>query len=147
MTTHYRHTQIGHMVLWSIGAALVLIVCITLNFRADWHVLVPAVILGLSMWLFGTLTTEVNERTVALRFGPGLVHKTFLLSGITSCRTVKTRWYHGWGIHYTPCGWLFNVSGFDAVEVTMKSGRKYRIGTDDPQGLLAALQQGVRSAE
>jgi len=41
----------------------------------------------------------------------------------------------------TPHGWLYNVSGLDAVEVTTKSGKKYRIGTDVP----AELEQAIRS--
>jgi hypothetical protein len=36
---------------------------------------------------------------------------------------------------------LYNVSGLDAVELKLKSGEVRRIGTDNPQGLAAALQQ------
>jgi len=32
------------------------------------------------------------------------------------------------------------VSGLDAVELRLKSGEVQRIGTDDPQGLAAALK-------
>ena len=52
----------------------------------------------------------------------------------------KNRWYNGWGIRLIPRGWIFNVSGFDAVEIQMKNGRRYRIGTDEPEALLAAIQ-------
>ena len=37
--------------------------------------------------------------------------------------------------------WLYNVSGFDAVELRLKSGDVYRLGTDDPEGLSAALKR------
>jgi hypothetical protein len=53
---------------------------------------------------------------------------------------VKNPWYYGWGIHLTPSGWLYNVSGFWAVELQMKNGKKYRIGTDDPEGLVQVIQ-------
>jgi hypothetical protein len=36
---------------------------------------------------------------------------------------------------------LYNVSGLDAVELHLKSGEIRRIGTDDPQGLAAAIEQ------
>jgi hypothetical protein len=36
------------------------------------------------------------------------------------------------------------VSGLDAVEPVLKSGDVRRIGTDDPQGLAAALKSPVR---
>jgi hypothetical protein len=35
---------------------------------------------------------------------------------------------------------LYNVSGLDAVELRLKTGDIRRIGTDDPQGLAAALK-------
>lgn len=38
-----------------------------------------------------------------------------------------------------PGGWIFNVSGWESVELQMKNGRKYRIGTDDAQALLDAV--------
>jgi hypothetical protein len=53
---------------------------------------------------------------------------------------VKNPWYYGWGIHLIPGGWLYNVSGWEAVELQMKNGNKYRIGTDDPQGLMDAIR-------
>jgi hypothetical protein len=31
--------------------------------------------------------------------------------------------------------WIFNVWGFDAVEIKMKNGKIYRIGTDDAKKL------------
>ncbi len=49
------------------------------------------------------------------------------------------RWYYGWGIRLTPQGWLWNVAGLDAVELTFSNGKKFRIGTDEPGKLLEAL--------
>jgi len=56
---------------------------------------------------------------------------------------VHNHWYYGRGIKLTPHGWLFNVSGFDAVEIQLKNGRKYRIGTDEPDALLAAIESAA----
>ena len=63
------------------------------------------------------------------------------MSDIRDAKAVKNRWYYGWGIRLSPHGWLFNVSGFDAVELEMANGVKYRIGTDEPDKLLAAIEQ------
>jgi len=41
--------------------------------------------------------------------------------------------------------WIFNVSGFDAIELTMKNGRIYCIGTDEPEKLEAVIKQIIRS--
>ena len=57
---------------------------------------------------------------------------------------VKNLWYYGWGIRFTPRSWLFNVSGFSAIELQMKSGKRYRIGTDDPDNLAKALDEALK---
>lgn len=46
----------------------------------------------------------------------------------------------------TPHGWLFNVSGLDAVELELINNRRFRIGTDEPQRLIAAIQTARRLA-
>ncbi len=41
-------------------------------------------------------------------------------------------------------GWLYNVSGTDAVELKMKNGKRYRIGTDVPGELAEAIRQAIK---
>jgi len=36
--------------------------------------------------------------------------------------------------------WIYNVSGFGAVELIMKNGRVYRIGTNVPRELEDAIK-------
>ena len=38
-------------------------------------------------------------------------------------------------------GWLYNVSGFDAVAMTLRDGRTFALGTDDPHGLVDAIRR------
>jgi hypothetical protein len=38
-------------------------------------------------------------------------------------------------VWFWPKMWIYNVSGFDAVEIKMKDGKTYRIGTDEPEKL------------
>ncbi|MGE0367624.1 MAG: hypothetical protein AB7P53_01625 [Candidatus Dadabacteria bacterium] len=95
--------------------------------------------LAVSLLLFSILTVEVDGEEVSVRFGVGLIRKRFPLSEIESHSAVRNPWYYGWGLRRTPIGWLYNVSGLEAVEITMKDGRKVRIGTDDPAGLDAAI--------
>jgi len=56
---------------------------------------------------------------------------------------VKNPWYYGWGIRFTPHGWLYNVSGLHAVEIELKNGKKYRIGTDVPENLEKAIREFI----
>ena len=91
-------------------------------------------------WFFGSLTVEVDGEELRHFFGPGFWKKTYLLSDIEKVETVRNSWIFGWGIRLTPYGWLYNVSGLDAVEITLRSGRKFRVGTDEPEELFTALQ-------
>ena len=38
-------------------------------------------------------------------------------------------------------GWVYTVSGFSAIQLTLKDGTLYRVGTNDQKGLLAALKE------
>lgn len=94
---------------------------------------------------FSTLTVGIDEQSLNIRFGWGIFHKRFPLTEIATVRRVTNHWYHGWGIRlwFCPYMWIFNVSGFDAVELVMKSGKIYRIGTDSPQELEAAIRRAL----
>ena len=92
--------------------------------------------------IFSTLTVSAGEDTLRIRFGPvGLIKKGWPLAEIASVTTVTNPWYYGWGIHWTPNGPLYNVSGFGAVEVRLLSGKTFRIGTDEPEVLRSAIEQ------
>ncbi|MEN3111655.1 hypothetical protein ACFONG_07690 [Uliginosibacterium paludis] len=107
---------------------------------------------GLSLWLlstgfllvfmlFSSLTITVGRQALAWHFGPGLIRKEVPLSGIAAARIVRTRLLDGIGIHYTRNGWLYSVSGRDAVVVTMKDGKQFALGTNDPVGLWEAIEK------
>jgi hypothetical protein len=34
--------------------------------------------------------------------------------------------------------------GFDAVAITLRDGRKFALGTDDPDGLTAGIRDAIR---
>jgi hypothetical protein len=95
--------------------------------------------------LFYSLTVRIQGPRLLVRFGPGVIRFSFALNTIEDVRCVKTSWLNGWGIRKIRGGWLFNVSGFDAVEIRLTSGKVYWIGTNDPQGLAAALTDCLQS--
>jgi len=39
---------------------------------------------------------------------------------------------------------MFNVSGLDAVEITLISGKRFRIGTDKPNKVVEAIIQSKK---
>lgn len=136
----YRHTQIGYVLIVALGIALLGIAVRITFYRFNWIVFSVLILLGICLVLFRTLTVQIVGDDLEIRFGPGLIRKKFSLKEIESCRMVKNHWYYGWGIRRTPHGWLYNVSGLRAVELQMKSGKKCRIGSDDPDGLAKAIR-------
>ena len=102
-----------------------------------------AVILGIVYALFHSLTVRVSRSDIALSFGVGLIRKQFSIGDISSASIVQNRWYNGFGIRKIRGGWLYNVSGFDAIEIQLKNERKYRIGTNQPKELLAAVESAI----
>jgi len=145
MTT-YRHTQVGTYLIAGLTAlAVVLGVAGGLLGTLRW--MLPAMaLLALIVALFGSLTTEIADRELRCRFGIGLIHKRFELRGVVRVETVRNSWIWGWGIRYTPRGWLYNVSGLQAVELTLRGGRRVRIGTDEPEELARAIRQALEIA-
>lgn len=141
MAVSYRHTQIGYLVLVVFGGALIIISFLVVALAFNWVALVVLIIIVICLGLFSTLTVEVNRDALEIRFGAGVIQRRFPLKDIESCQVVRNPWYYGWGIRLTPHGWLYNVSGSFAVEIRLKNGKKYRIGTDDPQGLNNAIRR------
>ena len=80
------------------------------------------------------------RKPCGLSWQMGLICKKVPLAEIAECEPIRIRWWYGWGIHLTPYGWLYNVSGLDAVAITLRDGRKFALGTDDPEGLVAAIR-------
>lgn len=96
---------------------------------------------------FATLTESIDENYLRIKFCYGIFAKKFALNQIARVQAVKNHWYYGWGIRLWlwPKMWIYNVSGFNAVEITMKNGKVYRIGTDVPEELEAAIKQSINS--
>ena len=94
------------------------------------------------MLLFYQLTVKVDRETIKIRFGIGLIRKSWKLSAIESAEPVRNSFFHGWGIHYTLNTVVYNVSGFSAVELRFRnSKRKVRIGTSEPERLASHINR------
>ena len=140
---NYKHTQVGTVILILTSAVVVFLFYIN---KQENHMFVwlTTAFLSILLILFGTLTVEITDTEISCRFGPGLIHKEFPLDEITGARIVTNPWYYGWGIRWTPHGWMYNVSGLQAVELSLASGEKFRIGTDQPEELAAAVQTAIK---
>ena len=153
----YKHTQIGYLMLVVTLAVLVIFALAQVTARAEPPSIdsgsnfAVSATMGLILFIlasFATLTVSIDENYFRIKFGYGIFTKKFALNQIASAKVVKNHWYYGWGIR----GWfwsnrmfIYNVSGFDAVEITINNGKIYRIGTDAPAELETAITQAINS--
>lgn len=141
----YQRTQTGYLTICVLftGAILVAVTGVvgpagreSLLIRATIEV-----ILFVSAIVFSRLTIKIGGEILEACFTMGLICKRVLLADIAGCEPIRVRWWYGWGIHLTPYGWLYNVSGLDAVAITLRDGRKFALGTDDPAGFVDAIRR------
>jgi len=112
--------------------------------------LVAAVVIvpvALVIALFSRLTIAVDARAIAWHFGWSWPGARIDLRDVERVEITHTNFLEGWGLHYTIWhGWLWNVGGFQAVEITKTDGSRVTLGTDDPQGLLQAIERFRKGA-
>jgi hypothetical protein len=131
------------VIIWSLLVGAVLFAG-GANIESSSHwvtLLIAAIVLVTILGLFYKLTITIKNGTLCASFGIGIIRKRVQFAEIVGCETIRIRWWHGWGIHLTPYGWLYNVAGWDAVVITLRNDRKFALGTDDPHGLAAAIQR------
>ena len=138
----YRHTQIGHVIL--VGLLVPCPFIIWAFHDLGGLFLLPAMLIACAA-LFGTLTIEIRNGLLKWSFGPGLIRKSVALEQIDCVELWRMRGFlGGWGIHWFPGrGWLYNVSGLRGVAVTLKTGKRFVLGTDQPEQLLSAIESAI----
>ena len=144
MSIYYKHVQFGTLTVSLLIAAIVLLAL--LGFIVEWHTFTIGFLLTflVCVALFYSLTVEISNDHLGIHFGVGIVKKRFEIKDIEKAYPVRNRWYYGWGIRLIPHGWLYNVSGLDAIEIVMSSGKRYRIGTDQPNELAQAVNEAKK---
>ena len=145
MNVSYRHTQVGYLMIAALGSGIVGISAAFLFGNVPSALLVTVAILGLCLVLFPTLTAVVERDRVRCFFGLGLVRREIPLGDVQAVSVVNNPWIYGWGLRLIPGGWLWNVSGFDAVELRLQSGKLFRIGTDEPDALRDAIANALQT--
>jgi hypothetical protein len=141
--TRYEHTQTGYALICGLFVA-----AFAFAFARFFQTspqreifLVVSILFLITIVAFYKLTITIDGEILCASFGVGLARKKVALAEIAAFEPIRIRWWYGWGIHLTPYGWLFNVAGLDAVAITLHDGRKFALGTDDPDGLVAAIRR------
>ena len=138
----YRHTQRATVIIAACVAGIVALVA--------WSVVLPApigvvlaviIVLAASAVCFSSLTIEIVDGVLSWHFAFGLFRRTLPVTAVQATESRRIPVLYGWGIHRTPEGWLYNVSGRDAVLVRVRDNTAVLLGTDEPDTLRAALQR------
>jgi hypothetical protein len=143
MIIRYHHTQSGTVMLIVLLLASILSAWggyLNGSSPARWPLFASAIGLAILAWLFSSLTVEVTEHEFHWYFGPQIWRYCIALADIENIRFVRNEWWNGFGIRIGPGLRIYNVSGLVAVELRLKNGDIHRIGTDDVNGLSAALK-------
>ncbi|PCK32608.1 hypothetical protein [Pseudoalteromonas piscicida] len=104
------------------------------------------VILSLVAFIFYGLTIQVDkqQQTLSWWFGPSVAKMTLQFDDIEFVQPVTNSLRHGIGMRISTDGWVYTVAGFDALEVVMKDGTKYRLGTNDQANLVKAMESKLK---
>lgn len=139
----YSHQQVG-IVQLSAGIIGLIIILITAFFCQDiiMLLLIPIIALVLGIVFFSTMIVEITPNVLQVKFGPvSVIKRTFQFDKISSYKLVKNPWYYGYGVRWIPKGTLYNIAGPDALELTLLTGKRVQIGTDEPEKIFEAFEK------
>ncbi len=142
----YRKSQFGTTLVGILFVPLIAIIIINFTIQKKSIYILASVLIFfiIIILLFFKLSIHVNKERIRISFGIGIIKKSFIVNEIISCKIVKNPWYYSWGIHTTPKGWIYNVSGSRGIEIEMKNGRVYRIGSPEPEKLCEAINNAMK---
>lgn len=150
-TSMYVHTQRNRMLLLFICLAGLIPMGLLLSrslapapFGIRLTVFAALLAMFASALVFTSLTVAVRDGELQWWFGPRVVRKSVPLSSIATVEPTTASLLYGVGIHLTMRGWLYNVQGRRAVLVTLRSGKRFLLGTDEPERLVDAIATTTR---
>ncbi|GEM_PF-1103084 len=109
------------------------------SFLDVWQLALGSILVLTGMIFMSSLKVTVGSGILRIDLGPGHFGKKIPLSDISEIERTTIPWYSS-GIKRIRNGWLFSVDGSPGLEITLNSGKRYIIGTDDPDGLEKAIK-------
>ncbi len=143
MTILYSHRQASPFLWAVISLGTVGAIIAVLLDHKPWLILPILAVFGVMLLLFSALTVEVSAEQLRFWYGIGIIRWTIPLAEIERVARSRSSWYEGWGIRLTLRGWLYNLSGLDCIEIHRTNGRSFRLGTPEPDRLIAILQSAL----
>jgi len=105
----------------------------------------------LVFFLLLELRTRIDREGIHIRMFPlHLKERSWSfdqLRSIEARRYSPLREYGGWGIRIGPNGWAYNARGSEGIQLVDRFGNRILIGTQDPEGFMAAVESARASQE
>lgn len=136
----YVNVQLGSVLIAvSLASTVFLSLLLSLGI-IDHAVYLPGIITSIVICaLFSLMTTKVTQSHVEWHFVLGFWRKSIALTEIKEIERVRNKYWWGLGIRLIPNGWLYCISGLDAVELQLSNGKVLRVGTDNPREFYQAI--------
>ena len=104
-------------------------------------VLTLVCILPLLLFSVTRLRTTIDDESITVNYFPFL-RKQFNWSDISEAEVIDYGFVGGWGIRmFTKHGTVYNVAGSKGLKIQLNNGKKYVIGTQQPDELKAYLRE------
>jgi hypothetical protein len=147
----YEHVRTGplHGILWIAAAGLAIALTAAPDRIAQLVLATATQLTATAAASFGRLTVPDEGDGLAIRCGPLPLFRGFVpFAEIESARIGHPSLLEGWGIHLAPGGgWVWNLWGRDCIDLAPTRGRRLRLGTDDPAGLLRCVHDAVAARD
>jgi hypothetical protein len=134
-----------------LAAGLLLALPIALHFDPQHSVTIHLLIwslTALAVVAMGRFGIEIGDDELRWQFGwfdkPG---GRIRLDQVQQVLPGRLAWHEGWGIRRGPQGMLYNLSGRQTVTVVCKDGHRFRLGSQDPGRLIAAIVPRLTTAQ
>jgi len=102
------------------------------------------VLCAVILLLLGRLVTELRGDSLRWHYGwLGWPRWRVALDDVIAVEVARSSWIEGWGIRTTGEGMLYNSSSTHAVRITLRDGRRLRLGTRQPERLAKLLRDRI----
>lgn len=123
----YQHKQTGYFII--VIFLIFLAVGFVPLFMMENIQFASYIIIGIAfllLLLFYRLNIQVFSDKIVLKYGVGIIKITKKVDKINATHIIRTPWYWGLGIRFTPDGWLYNIHSLNAVKLDYTEDGKLR---------------------
>ena len=141
----YKHTQYGSLTL-ALTANLLMLVNNILpgGYPILTAVFAAAAIFGLA---FASFCVEIKNDKLYWYFGFSVLGGSVSLRDVAYCVPVSLSGERVWNVEETNHGTHYNIGGKSAVEIGLRSGERFLLGTDNPRHLVEVIREATKEAQ